>query len=291
MILDLWTFINPILRILIYGTALISIGTVLFNFHFKNYFNYEVNNYCNKILKQSSSFGILVSIFVFFSIAGNLGGDIESLFDLSLIKLSFETLQSKSTILLFIGFVFLKISTINKKNFTPKFQFLGAIILVISFVVIGHSLSSGINSQFLLVVHLICISYWVGSFLPLRYMCKMKNYTNLYTIAHNFGVYAIIYISLLIITGLIFSYILLGGILPLITSAYGYVLLIKISLVSIILFVGAINKFKIVPLIKIDQINGQNKLNKSIQIEILIIFIILLFTSILTTSLTTPLGV
>ena len=31
-----------------------------------------------------------------------------------------------------------------------------------------YSLSSGINSQFLLVVHLICISYWVGSFLPLR---------------------------------------------------------------------------------------------------------------------------
>ena len=79
--------------------------------------------------------------------------------------------------------------------------------------------------------------------------------------------------------------------MPLISSAYGNILLIKISLVSIILLVGAINKFKIVPLIKIDQINGPNKLKKSIQIEILIIFIILLFTSILTTSLTTPLGV
>ncbi|GIR20775.1 hypothetical protein CM15mP35_10360 [bacterium] len=36
MILDLWTLINPILRLIIYGTALISIGTVLFSFHFKN---------------------------------------------------------------------------------------------------------------------------------------------------------------------------------------------------------------------------------------------------------------
>jgi putative copper resistance protein D len=152
-------------------------------------------------------------------------------------------------------------------------------------------LSLGIISQFLLIVHVFCISYWVGSFLPLRHMCKINNYKNLFTIAHNFGVYAVVYISLLIITGLIFSYILLGGIQPLITSAYGNVLLIKISFVSIILLAGAINKFKIVPLIKINQINGKNQLKKSIEIELTLTFFVLFFTSILTTSLTTPLGV
>ena len=81
MILDLWTLINPILRLIIYGTALISIGTVLFNFHFKKYFNDNIYNYCNKVLKNNSFFGALASIFVFFSIAGNLGGDVESLFE------------------------------------------------------------------------------------------------------------------------------------------------------------------------------------------------------------------
>ncbi|GIR20774.1 hypothetical protein CM15mP35_10350 [bacterium] len=145
---------------------------------------------------------------------------------------------------------------------------MGTIILLISFIIIGHSLSSGIISQLLIIIHVFCISYWAGSFLPLRHMCKINNYNNLFTIAHNFGVYAVVYISLLIITGLIFSYILLGGILPLMTSAYGNVLLIKISFVSIILLAGAINKFKIVPLIKINQINGQNQLKKTIEIEI-----------------------
>ena len=288
MILDLWTLINPILRLIIYGTALISIGTVLFSFHFKKYFKDDIDNYCNKILKNNSFFGALASIFVFFSIAGNLGGDIESLFDLSLIKLSFETLQAKSTSLLFVGFILLYFSTLNKKYLPKTINVLGVIILLVSFIIIGHSFSSGIFSQLLIIIHVFCISYWVGSFLPLRHMCTINNYKHLYTIAHNFGVYAVVYISLLIVTGLIFSYILLGGIIPLITSAYGNVLLIKILFVSVILLAGAINKFKIVPLLKMSQVNGQNKLKKSIEIEITLTFFVLFFTSLLTTSLTIP---
>ena len=48
---------------------------------------------------------------------------------------------------------------------------------------------------------------------------------------------------------------------------------------SIILLAGAINKFKIVPLIKINQINGQNQLKKSVEIELTLTFFVL-FSSI-----------
>ena len=83
----------------------------------------------------------------------------------------------------------------------------------------------------------------------------------------------------------------MGGVSPLITSYYGNVLLIKILFVSIILIIGAINKFKIVPNIKVNQLDGQNKLKSLIEIEMTITFLVLILTSILTTSLTTPLGV
>ena len=291
MVLDFWTYVNPILRILIYLVALISIGTILFNFHFEKYLENDIKYYCNKILKSNSASGILLSIIVFFSIAGNLGGDIESIYNVDLINLSLETLQSKSILLLFVGFILL-FFLIKNLNFLSKILYLlGTSILVISFIVVGHSFSSGIYSQLLVIVHVICISYWVGSFLPLRHICTINNCKNLHKVAHNFGVYAVIYISLLVITGLIFSYILLGGVSPLITSYYGNVLLIKILLVSIILMIGAINKFKIVPNIKVNQLDGQNKLKSSIEIEMIITFLVLLLTSILTTSLTTPLGV
>ena len=291
MIVDIWTIINPIIKTFIYLNALHSIGSILFRFHFQKHFNDEINIFCNKIIEKSSLLGLLVSILAFISIAGNLGGNFKSIFELELIELSFETIQGKSTLYLFVGFSFLSLSHYFSPLFLKVFNILGALLILISFIVVGHSLSQGTFSQLLVLIHIFCISFWLGSFLPLRYMCTIKNFTNLYLIANNFGKYAVIYVGILILTGLIFSYILLGGILPIIMSAYGNVLLIKIFLVSTILLLGAINKFRIVPEIKKDLIIGQIKLKNSINIEIILSILVLFTTSILTTSLPTPMGI
>ena len=54
MILEIWTILNPIIKTLIYLTALYSIGSVLFKFHFQQYFNKEISLYCRKIIKSNS---------------------------------------------------------------------------------------------------------------------------------------------------------------------------------------------------------------------------------------------
>ena len=290
MIVDIWTIVNPIIRTFIYLNALYSIGLILFKFHFQKYFNHEINSFCNRIIKNSAFLGLSISILAFISIAGNLGGDLKSIFELELIELSFETIQGKSNLYLVVGFSFLSLSHYFPPLVFRAFNILGAVLIIISFIVVGHSLSQGIFSQFLVLIHIICISFWLGSFLPLRYMCTIKNFTNLYFIADNFGRYAVVYIGILILTGLIFSYILLGGILPLITSTYGNVLLIKLFIVSMILIIGAINKLRIVPEMKKDLSTGQIKLKNSINIEIILSVLVLFTTSILTTSLPTPMG-
>ena len=290
MIVDIWTIVNPIIRTFIYLNALYSIGLILFKFHFQKYFNHEINSFCNKIIKNSAFLGLSISILAFISIAGNLGGDLKSIFELELIELSFETIQGKSNLYLIVGFSFLSLSNYFPPLVFRAFNILGAILIIISFIVVGHSLSQGIFSQFLVLIHIICISFWLGSFLPLRYMCTIKNFKNLYFIADDFGRYAVAYIGILILTGLIFSYILLGGILPLITSTYGNVLLIKLFIVSMILIIGAINKLRIVPEMKKDLSTGQIKLKNSINIEIILSVLVLFTTSILTTSLPTPMG-
>ena len=288
MIVDIWTIINPIIRTFIYLNALYSIGSILFKYHFQKHFNDEINSFCNKIIRISAFLGLSISILAFISIAGNLGGDFKSIFELELILLSFETLQGKSTLYLIAGFCFLSLSHYFPPLVFKTFNILGTISILISFIVVGHSLSQGIYSQLLILIHIFCISFWLGSFLPLRYMCTIKNFTNLYFIADNFGKYAVIYIGILILTGLIFSYILLGGILQLVTSTYGNVLLIKLFTVSMILLIGAINKFRIVPEIKKDLKIGQIKLKNSINIEIILSVLVLFTTSILTTSLPIP---
>ena len=122
-------------------------------------------------------------------------------------------------------------------------------------------------------------------------MCMNKNSKNLSVISEKFGEYAIFYISSLLVTGLIFSYILVGGIDALISTNYGIFLMVKLFSVSTILFLGALNKFRLVPHLRIDYDKGTERLKNSIQVEIMITLIILFLTSILTTSLTTPMGV
>ena len=290
MIIEIWTILNPIIRTFVYLTALYSIGSVLFKVHFHKFFNEEINIYCKKIIRDSALLGLIVSILAFLSVAGNLGGEIQSIFEIDLIELSFETMQGKSYLLLIVGFSFLFFSYYFQRIFMNAFNIIGTVLILISFIVIGHSLSQGIYTQILLFIHLFCISYWLGSFFPLRHMCNIENYKNLYLVAHNFGVYATFYLGLLIITGLTYSYFLLGGILPIITSTYGNVLLCKLLLVSFILMIGAINKFKIVPSIKANFTLGQSKLKRSINIEFICTWLILFLTSILTTSLPTPMG-
>ena len=290
MILEIWTILNPIIRTFIYVTAFYSIGLVIFKVHFDKFFNEEINFYCKKIIRNSAFLGLMISILAFLSVAGNLGGEIDSIFQIDLIALSFETMQGKSYLLLIVGFSILCFSYYIRNNFMSISNIIGTILILISFIVIGHSLSQGIYTQILLFIHLFCISYWLGSFFPLRHMCNTENFENLYLIAHNFGVYATFYLGLLIITGLTYSYFLLGGVLPIITSTYGNVLSCKILLVSFILMIGAINKFKIVPNIKANLTLGQSKLKRSINIEFICTWLILFLTSILTTSLSTPMG-
>ena len=120
---------------------------------------------------------------------------------------------------------------------------------------------------------------------------KDKNFRNLIIISEKFGFYAIFYVVILVTVGLVFSYILVGNIDALFSTIYGNILLLKVVLVSILLSIGALNKLRLVPYLKIDYQIGRYKLKKSIEIEGFISLVILILTSILTTSLPTPMGV
>ena len=291
MIFDVWTILNPILRTFIYFSVLTTIGTILFSLHFSNFFDNIVKVYCQNLIKKFSIFGLFIGFLVFLSVAGNLGGDFQSVIDISLIMLSFETLSGKSAILLITGFILIIFSILNYKFFPVLFKTLGILSILFSFVIIGHSTLKGISTQTLLILHIICISFWLGSFLPLRYICINKNCRNLIIISEKFGFYAIFYIAILVIVGLVFSYILVGNMDGLFSTIYGNILLLKFILVSILLSIGALNKFRLVPFLKIDYQVGKYKLKKSIEIEGIISLIILILTSILTTLLPTPVGV
>jgi len=222
--------------------------------------------------------------------AGNIGGDLRSAFDPLMINIALSSKAGQSILVLFSGFllVFLWIFFFQKQNFL--LGVVGFILILLSFSVYGHSTINGLSSQLLIVLHLGAISFWVGSFLPLRYstLGKVKE-ENLFQIAHRFGVYAVYYIGVLLISGLTLGTILVGGIDQLLNSDYGKAFLFKLCFVTILLGIGAINKFRLVPELKKNSFPYVIRLRKSINIEIFILFIILVISSLLTTSMELPL--
>ena len=286
--MEVWSFLNPIIRMIFYISAFGSVGTLIYLVHFYRLLEFEQRSYCFSLIKKSSIIGSIIAFLSFLSIPGNMGGDFKSVIDSQLIELTLETISGKAALLSLLGFILIYFSCIKKSKISYILSILGVSSILLSFVIFGHATKHGLVGQFLIIIHLVGLSYWIGSLLPLRKMCNFIEYEKLRIVAHLFGIYALGYVGVLIIAGLIFSYILLGDISSLITTDYGNVLLIKMIVVSMLLSLGAMNKFKIIPYLSINQNLGLKRLKNSIQIEIFCVLLILFFTSLLTTSLELP---
>ena len=285
---EVWSFLNPIIRMIFYISAFGSVGTYIYLIHFNRLLELKQRSYCFLLIKKSSIIGSIIAFLAFLSIPGNMGGDFKSIIDTQLIELTFETISGKANLLALLGFILMYFSCMKESKIFYLLSFLGISSILLSFVIFGHSTKHGLVGQFLIIIHLVGLSYWIGSLLPLRKMCNMIEYEKLKIVAHLFGIYAFGYVGVLIIAGLIFSYILLEDISSLITTDYGNVLLIKMIIVSILLSLGAMNKFRIIPYLSINPNLGLKKLKNSIQIEISCVLLIFFCTSLLTTSVTLP---
>ena len=169
--------------------------------------------------------------------------------------------------------------------------FIGSIVVIFSFSMAGHSQLGGVITQALLMVHLFGITFWLGSLLPFRWICLQDDTTNLSGLAHQFGILAMGYVGLLLSAGFFYAYMLIGELSLIFTTSYGNLLLIKIILVCALLFLAALNKFKLVPSLEKSPLLGVKKFKSSVQLEIVLAFIIVFASSLLTTSITLPVGV
>ena len=288
--MEIWAILAPLVKVLLYILSFLAVGTGLFILHFRSFLSQPTLAYCCKLVSKSSLIGSIIAPLLLLMTAGNIGGDLQSAFDPLMINIALSSKAGQSVLVLFFGFLFVLLWISLFQNQRPIPGILGFALILSSFSLYGHSTINGFSSQLLIVLHLGAISFWVGSFLPLRYSTQGKiEEENLFQIAHRFGVYAVYYIGVLLITGLMLGTILVGGIEQLVTSDYGKAFLFKLCFVIILLGIGALNKFRLVPQLKNNNLSHAIKLRKSISVEISILFIILVISSLLTTSIELPL--
>ena len=288
--MEIWAILAPLVKVLLYVLSFLAVGTGLFILHFRSFLSQPTLAYCCKLVRKSSLIGSIIAPLLLLMTAGNIGGDLQSAFDPLMINIALSSKAGQSVLVLFFGFLFVLLWISLFQNQRPIPGILGFALILSSFSLYGHSTINGFSSQLLIVLHLGAISFWVGSFLPLRYSTQGKiEEENLFQIAHRFGVYAVYYIGVLLITGLMLGTILVGGIEQLVTSDYGRAFLFKLFYATTLLGIGALNKFRLVPQLKNNNLAHAIKLRKSINVEISILFIILVISSLLTTSIELPL--
>jgi|TARA_B110000238_G_scaffold5427_1_gene5324 putative copper resistance protein D len=288
--MEIWIVLNPIIKFLLYIAVFGSVGTLVFIFHFYRLLTPLQLDYCSSTSQKFTKVGVLVSFISILSIPGNMSGDLIGIIDINMVNLSIDTLALKASLLLFIGFILIYFLPINFKKIFFIGNTLAIFIILFSFIVIGHSTKGGILTQSLVTIHLIGLSYWIGSLLPLKKMCNIADFKELKTITHSFGNYAVFYILALLIAGSIFSFILIGDISNLFNTIYGNVLMIKILFAMLLISLGALNKLFLVPRLDINNATTIIKLKRSINVEMIIVLIIFFLTSLLTTSLTLPMS-
>lgn len=162
---------------------------------------------------------------------------------------------------------------------------IGALLVALSYTFVGHSLG---DPRWLLAAlltfHLLAAAFWVGALAPLARAVRLPDGSAL---LHCFGTAASITVGVLITVGLIFAWQMTGSLTGLLTTAYGWTLIAKLAVVTGLMSLAAMNKWRLVPALASGAPGASDRLRRSIQFEAVAVLPILIATATLT-SITTP---
>ena len=159
----------------------------------------------------------------------------------------------------------------------------GALTLVSSFGLRGHSVTLGMMGQGALILHLLILTTWAGCLWPLYRVCDLLETANLKPLMSRFGVYAQIPILLLAVTGGYLAVRLLQSWTTLFATPSGLLLRAKLVLVCAVLILAAKHRFWLVPCLG-NEATPVAKVARSIRWEMGLVGLIFLVTAFFTTT-------
>ncbi len=161
--------------------------------------------------------------------------------------------------------------------------FVGALVLVRSFSLVGHTAELEPVYQGLISLHVFIAAWWMGALWPLWRACSTRNSIGnnlfLHSLMEKFGQFAAFLVPLLIACGCIIGFQLIGSLAEFQDTAYGQLFSIKLLSVIAILILATWHKLNLVPKL-LGRKNGEKTLALSIRIEMIIGLIVLVATVI-----------
>jgi putative copper resistance protein D len=280
-----WTVLTLLSRLLIYISTACSIGGIFF---WQTLYKFDAGtSWLFKYIIGFCLLGFLAGLFSFLVQVGSLADNSAiGMFDADLISLLARTAIGTASGLQLAGFLTMALSLyfVGKIKMPLVSEIIcllpGPIILLVSYSVTGHLADGNYIDRGIVGLHVLMMSFWIGSLYPLWRLSQKTSSGNLHGIMADFGRLAMYFVAILVICGLWLIYILIDNLDVLLKTPYGLGLLLKLMLVGALLLLAASNKYKWVP--KLSDAGSGNQLSVSILLEIVIGLLVLLTTAIMT---------
>lgn len=232
---------------------------------------------------------VLIGALLGFSLSGAaLTGDVSGMTDLEMLSLLWSTPVGTALAYCVVGLALLIVG-FALGRFGRWVSAFGGLLPLWSFATVGHVPDHDMLwLDMLLLVHLIGIALWVGILTPLKRLARMGTASETAEFGHSFGRLAMLFVTLLILAGLVMSYVLVGLIDALFGTGYGQALITKVVLVGVLFSLAALNKLRFVPKLIFGEAQASQHLSRSISFEWMAVVAILLTTAVLTSVLTLP---
>ncbi|MGC6454090.1 MAG: CopD family protein [Candidatus Puniceispirillaceae bacterium] len=288
---DVWTVLLPLLRWMFYPAMLLAVGGVGFDVLMRPWIPAAIGHYLRRITTGAGLAAMLLAMLQLPVVAGSLGGDLASAADPYLLTLVLDTPAGLASLVAAGGLALLLVVERAPAMVPGVVRLMPPAMVIISMTLVGHATSHGLLTAMLLSLHLAGIGFWLAALLPLRRMCVTNAGDGaLAILSEEFGRLALVLVAMLVVAGICYAALLLGSVAALFTTSYGIVLLAKLVLVGGMLLLAAVNRFRLVPALHENAALAAPRLRRSIEMEMGVAGLILLASSLLTTSVTLPMG-
>ena len=282
--IDGWAITAIIAKAVGYGAALLAMGGPLFVLVFRSSSN-DVRQLARKVAVIAALIGLAVLALRFGIRAARISGmGLSGAVDPMMLGFVWDSPLGAAAIWRGAGKL-LVVALLIRGIVGLSAGLIGALLIAVSYTFVGHSLGDPrwlLAS--LLTLHLLAAAFWIGALLPLRHAVGQPEGARL---LHRFGNVASLTVALLVVVGLIFAWLMTGSFSNLLSTAYGKTLLAKLGVVSGLMALAALNKWRFVPALASGTPAAVPHLRRSIQIEAIAVLLILMATATLT-SITTP---
>ena len=282
--IDGWAIAAIIAKAVGYGAALLAMGGPLFVLVFRSSSN-DVRQLARKVAVIAALIGLAVLALRFGIRAARISGmGLSGAVDPMMLGFVWDSPLGAAAIWRGAGEL-LVVALLIRGIVGLSAGLIGALLIAVSYTFVGHSLGDPrwlLAS--LLTLHLLAAAFWIGALLPLRHAVGQPEGARL---LHRFGNVASLTVALLVVVGLIFAWLMTGSFSNLLLTAYGWTLLAKLGVVSGLMALAALNKWRFVPALASGTPVAVCHLRRSIQIEAIAVLLILMATATLT-SITTP---